>query len=167
MNWLLILGGLVAGSYIAIFIYKTKTGSPYLPSRDQEIKTLLKYIPEKSRVCDFGAGDGRVMLALAKAKKIEVWGWEIEPVIWILSWWRLKKIKNLRGKLHYKLGDMWQVNLEKFNVIIVYQLERFTNRLAEKCLQEMKPGSLVIANTYPIPKLKQIKQDGKIIIYQI
>ncbi len=168
MSWLSIIGlGLLFG-YLLVFIYKTKTGSPYLASQEEEIKTLMQYIPQKAKVCDFGAGDGRVMLAIANHRQAEVWGWEIEPLIWLKYWLKLRKTKAYQnGKVHYLWGDMWKPNLNRFQILVVYQLERFAPRLVKKCQREMRSGSLVITNTYPIKGLKEIKRDGKIIIYQI
>ncbi len=169
MTWLYLIASLGALVYGVIFVYKTKTGSPYLPSENEEINVIIKHLPKQAKVCDFGAGDGRLMVKISEAKpKIEVWGWEIEPLIWLVNKQKLKKNKAyLEGRLHYQFGDMWQVKFDRFDVLVVYQLERFADRLAEKCKREMKPGSLVLANTYPIKGLREINRDGKIIIYRI
>ena len=169
MNWPSLILGLIIFSYLVLFVYKTKTGSPYLPSQDQDIELILKHVPPKTIVCDLGAGDGRVMQALLTQRQAkEVWGWEIEPLVWLKGWLNFRHLTpTQRAKVHYYLGDMWRADFSHFDVLIVYQLERFTQKLADKCKREMKPGSLVIANTYPIKNLKPIKQDGKILIYTI
>ncbi len=169
MSWPYLLLGLIIFSYLILFVYKTKTGSPYLPSRNQEIALILKHIPSNAIVCDLGAGDGRIMQALLDNQKAkEVWGWEIEPLVWLKGWLNFRRLKpSQRAKIHYHLGDMWRADFSPFDVLIVYQLERFTQKLADKCKREMKPGSLIIANTYPIKGLKKLKQDGKILIYTI
>ena len=169
MSGLSLILGLIIFSYLVLFVYKTKTGSPYLPSQDQEIALILRHIPQNTVVCDLGAGDGRVMRALLAGQKAkEVWGWEIEPLVWLKGWLNFRQLNpSQRAKVHYRLGDMWRANFSRFDVLIVYQLEKFTQKLADKCKQEMKPGSLIIANTYPIKGLKKFKQDGKILIYTI
>jgi len=168
MWWWIVLGSLSL-AYSLVFIYKTKTGSPYLPSEMQVIKKIKNWLPQEVKVCDFGAGDGKLMRVLAKDRRVkEVWGWEIEPLIWLKGWWQMKQLNQQeKKKVHYYWGDMWRINLEQFEVLVVYQLEKFNIKLAQKCKQEMRPGSLVIANTYPIKGLNLKKRDGQIYIYQI
>ena len=154
--------------YAVLFVYKTKTGSPYLPSKEKDIERMLKYVKRGSVVCDMGAGDGRLLKAAIKKGAKEAWGWEIEPLVWFIGNLRVKKEeKKIERKTHLMLGDMWKVNLAKFDVVFVYQLERFADKFAIKCKREMKPGSIVVANTYPIKKLNLWKKDGEIFVYRI
>ena len=168
MWWWVVLGSLGL-AYSLVFIYKTKTGSPYLPSETKAIEKIKTWLPQGVKVCDFGAGDGKLMKALARDEKVkEVWGWEIEPLVWLKGWWQMRQLSQQeRKKIHYHWGDMWQVDLGQFEVVVVYQLERFNTRLAQKCKQEMRPGSLVIANTYPVRGLSLKEKDGQIYVYQI
>jgi len=157
------VGMLVA--YAGLFIYKTKTGSPSLMSKQAEITRLSKYIKPGMRVADLGCGDGEVLRALAE-RGARGEGWEIEP------WYYLRAIcANLKEKTGNKVkihwGDMWRARLSRFELVYVYQLTRYSERFAKKCQREMRPGTLVVANTYPIHQLKLAKKDGKLFLYRI
>ncbi len=161
------LAGVVL-AYVVIFVYKTKTGSPYLPSKKVEIEKMLKYVGRGKVVADMGAGDGRLLIEAVRAGAREAWGWEIEPLVWLKGKLKIKREKaNIRDKIHLKWGDMWQADLSKVDVLLVYQLEKFNQRLAEKCKREMKSGTIVVANRYPIEGLKLWRREGNVLVYRL
>lgn len=150
--------------YLLIFVYKTKTGSPYIPSKDKQIKKMVAYIKKDDVVADMGAGDGRLLIASVEAGARESHGWEIEPIVWLNGWLNIRKL-GLNDQVNLVFGDMWRADLSRYDVVFVYQLERFSERFVEKCKKEMKPGSIVVANTYPIEGLALEKRDGKLFVY--
>lgn len=134
--------------YVFIFVYKTKTGSPYVPSGKSEIEKMLKYVKRGDIVGDFGAGDGRVLTASIGAGAREAWGFEIEPHVWILG-----KLKNRHNRrVHLLFGSMWRDDFSKYDVIFVYQLERYAEKFTKKAKREMKKNALVVSNTYSLPR---------------
>lgn len=155
-------------AYAFLFAYKTKTGSPYLPSTPQEIELALSYLKPGVHLADLGAGDGRLLFAALKRGAQEAWGWEIEPLIWlkgILKTFSLPQAQ--RKKLHLILGDMYRADLSKFDVIFIYQLERFNKRLAQKIKHEARPGTLVIANKYQVPSLTLKTKNHHLFVYEV
>ena len=160
-----LLGGLLLW-YCIIFVYKTKTGSPSVWSRDEQIKRLLKYVKPGMAVADMGSGDGRVLIEAEGAGAEWGEGWEIEPYVWLLSQKKLRRAKN-REKIKSHFGDMWKADLSKYDLVFVYQLSRYAPRFVAKCKKEMKKGSIVIANTYPLDGLPLIKRDHELYVYEI
>lgn len=152
--------------YLVIFVYKTKTGSPYVPSTDKHIKRALKYIKKGDVVYDLGAGDGRVLIEALKGGAGKAKGWEIEPHVWVKGLINIHRAK-MQKNIEWHMGDMWRADLSRADVVFVYQLKRYSDRFAKKCRKEMRPGSLVIANTYPINKLGKAKRDGDLLVYRI
>ena len=150
--------------YLIIFVYKTKTGSPTVPSKDTQIARFLKYVKRGDNVADLGCGDGRVLFSTAK-KGASGEGWEIEPLPYLYAVIRAMRKKNSKVKIHF--ADMWKADLSKFDVVFVYQLTRYAPRFVRKCQKEMKRGALVIANTYPLDGLYLLKKDGELYVYQI
>lgn len=163
IGWIALLVFVV---YSVIFVYKTKTGSPYIPSKDKQIKKMVTYIKKGDVVADMGAGDGRLLIAAIKAGAKEARGWEIEPVVWLRGWFNIRKL-GLNDRVSLVLGDMWRGDLSKYDVVFVYQLERFSERFVEKCKKEMKPGSIVVANTYPLKGLPLHKRNKELFIYAL
>lgn len=154
---------LIVVLYSVLFIYKTKTGSPYLPSKNSQIRAMMQYVGRGDHVADMGAGDGRLLEKAVIKGAHAAWGWEIEPYVWLRGYLRLRKYRSA----HLILGDMWRADLSRFDVVFVYQLERFSKRFAKKCLQEMKAGSMVIANTYPLKDLPLHRRDGVLYVYKL
>lgn len=154
--------------YCVLFIYKTKTGSPSVMSKDSHIRKLAKYVKPGMRVADMGCGDATALIAMVAAGAQSGEGWEIEPLVWLRAKLKLR-IQNseFRKRIKVRFGDMWGADLSVYDLVYVYQLTRYAPRFVKKCLTEMKKGSIVIANTYPLEGLKLVKRDGELLIYQI
>lgn len=152
--------------YAGIFVYKTKTGSPSIWSKDEHIKRLVRWVKPGTKIADMGAGDGRVLIAAVKAGAKVAEGWEIEPAAWLAAKINVKKAR-LSKKIKIHFGDMWRANLENYDLVYVYQLTRYAPRFVKKCQSEMKPGSIVVANTYPLEGLKLWQRDRELYIYVI
>lgn len=166
MNTIQYLTVFLVVAYAVIFVYKTKTGSPSVWSKDKHIKRMLKYVKNGMSVADMGCGDGRVLIEAVKQGAKEGEGWEIEPIVFVQAKWKVNKEKlNDRIKIHF--ADMWTADLSKYDLVYVYQLTRYAPRFVDKCKKEMKSGSIVIANTYPLKGLNLIKQDNEILVYMI
>lgn len=161
-----ILIGLLVVGYSVIFVWKTKTGSPSVWSKNQHIKRLVKYIKPGMKVADMGCGDGRVMVAAVKAGAEMAEGWEIEPAAYIAAKITVKKAK-MQNQITVHFGDMWGAKLGKFDLVYVYQLTRYAPRFAAKCKKEMRQGTIVVANTYPIVGLCEIARDKYMYVYMI
>lgn len=153
-------------AYALIFIYKTKTGSPYLPSGDEEIIRTLRGMKKGSVVADLGCGDGRLLIEAVKAGAKEAHGWEIEPAVYVKALQNVRQA-GLQGKVFIHFGDMWRAPLGRFDVVFIYQLERYAKRFVKKFRKEMSPEAVVVANTYPLRELKPFKTDGKLYFYRV
>lgn len=159
------LGGILLW-YAIIFVYKTRTGSPSVMSKETHLKKLIKYVKPGMSVADMGCGDAGVLIAMMGAGAKSGEGWEIEPLVWLRAKQRVRR-QMLDDRIKINYGDMWRANLSEYDLVYVYQLTRYAPRFVSKCKCEMKKGSLVIANIYPLKGLKKIKRDGKLYIYQL
>lgn len=158
-------GGLLLW-YILIFIYKTKTGSPSIWSTDAHIARLTRYVKPGMKIADLGCGDGRVLISAVSKGAVRADGWEIEPAVWIAATFKVHKLK-LHDAIKIHFADMWRADLSPYDLVYVYQLTRYAPRFVAKCRREMKPGSYVIANTYPLEGLPLEKRDNELYIYKI
>ncbi len=152
--------------YAALFVYKTKTGSPSVMSRPEHVERFMKYVRGGMKVADLGCGDGSILIGAVKHGAASGDGWEIEPVVWLKAKREVRR-EMLDSRIHIHFGDMWGADLSPYDLIYVYQLTRFAKKFREKIARECKPGALVVANTYPIPSLRQIKRDGELWVYEI
>ena len=159
------LGGLLLW-YIIIFVYKTKTGSPSVWSKDEHIARLLTYVKPNMKVADLGCGDGRVLIAAVKAGAKFGEGWEIEPYVYYQAERNIKN-EQLQKRITVHFSDMWGADLKPYDLVYVYQLTRYAPRFVAKCKREMRAGTTVIANTYPLDGLKLVKTDHELFVYMI
>jgi 2-polyprenyl-3-methyl-5-hydroxy-6-metoxy-1,4-benzoquinol methylase len=160
---LLDLLGIVILASIAISLIK---GAPPVPSNKRAIATFLSIAKEYQRknVADLGAGDGRIVKALA-TQNVEVHGYEINPLLVWWGTWRLRSA-NLHNKGFMHIGNLWKQNLKSFDLVIIYGLPNIMKNLESKLEKELQPGTLVASNSFPLPTWKPIKKIGKVYLYE-
>ncbi len=137
--------------------------APSLPARIEKMFRLLEIKPGDKAV-DLGSGDGRLVIALAKAG-IEAHGYEIDP---LLVWQSRKKIKRagLENRAFIHLRSFWPEDLSSFNIVVVYALDFVMKDLEKKLKKELKPGARIISNYFSFPHWPEIKREGEIRLYR-
>lgn len=140
-------------------------GGPYAPIGEHRTEVLLSLLNLKpgEKAVDIGSGDGRIVIALAKAGA-EAHGYEINPLlVWIAR--RNVKKAGLTGKAFIHWADMWQKNFSEFDVITLY-ITGFALRSLEKKLQkEGKKGLRVATNHFTFPTWKPAKRKEDAYLY--
>lgn len=145
---------------LAIF----KGGAP-IPSRGSVVRRLITASGVKpgETLIDLGSGDGRIVIAAAKVGAFGI-GYEINPFLTRLS----RFIGWCRGvKVTIHQADMWQADLSQADVVTAYLVPKFMDRLQEKVLAEMKPGSRLALAVYPLREMQPSSVDGPIHLYVI
>jgi cyclopropane fatty-acyl-phospholipid synthase-like methyltransferase len=142
-------------------------GAPYAPLGDEKIETMMKLltINKGQKAVDLGAGDGRLVIELAK-RGIEAHGYEINPVLALWGKWNIRKA-GLSGKASMHLGDFWKVDLSKFDIVTIYLTSHIMRQVEKKITKESKTGTQVVVNYFKLPTFKPIKENGKIYLYKI
>lgn len=111
---------------------------------------LLGRLPSRPglRVIDLGAGTGGLLRRLAQARpEASFTGIEHAPLPWLCA--RL----NARGlaNLDIRRGDLWRLPLDGQDVVYVFLSPRVMPRLWRKARAEMRPGTLLVSNSFPAP----------------
>lgn len=158
--------GLFFLSIIIILSYSMISGGPYAPIGDQRIEEMLDLLSVKSgeKAADIGAGDGRLVRALAK-KGVLAHGFEINPLlIWIArrKIWKAK----LEKKAFMHLKDMWAVDYSSYDIITVYLSPHVLGKLENKLRKDLKRGGRIVLNHYAFPHWKPSKKKGNVYLYQ-
>lgn len=101
------------------------------------------------RILDIGSGGGE--LARCIAKKIptaHVTGIEIS----FLPFTRARLIQRFLGpaNLSFERADFWKRDCSDLDAVVLYMGPVTTRRIGEKLYRELKTGSFVISNTYPL-----------------
>ena len=92
-----ILGWIVSGLFF-LFALFAFTGAPYVPTLRSEAEKVFKKLyrlGRKDLVVDLGSGDGTVLVAAAKCGA-KVYGIELNPILVLISRFRLRKFKHAR-----------------------------------------------------------------------
>lgn len=98
---------MLVGTVVAVFLLTALIGAPYVPTRRRESReafTKLRPLSSSDVVLDIGSGDGAV-LAEACAQDARAVGYEINPVLVVLSRWRLRRYKE---KCRIVVRDFWR-----------------------------------------------------------
>lgn len=125
---------------------------PYVPATDEQVKNVslalsrLNLNPKQSSVIDLGSGDGRLVLTASKLG-YNATGIELNP--WLVYWSRLKS-KMERLPATFIRGDLFNVPLYKYDVVIIFGVDSLMSALEEKLINESSKFN-IIACRFPLP----------------
>jgi hypothetical protein len=124
----------------------------YLSNR-QTAQTLAELLPKSPGLCcvDLGAGLGSMLRPLATARPdARFVGVENAPLTWLGG-----KLLALRhANCEWRWGDLWRTDLHEFDVVYAFLSPVPMAALWHKVEKEMKPGSLFISNSFPVPDVE-------------
>lgn len=131
--------------------YKTQVPL-YLSSKNVNI-ALESLLPRKGEFSfiDLGSGCGGLLNNLADAHKNgQFYGIESAPLPFLIS-----RLRNAFRALPCKIfwGDFWNHDFSNYDVVYAYLSPVPMESLWRKASKEMRPGSLLISNTFMIPGL--------------
>jgi len=159
MDWLIAIGLLVI-----LFGAVTFFGAPYVPSQRRYVRrafTDLYRLSKTDLLVDVGSGDGMV-LRLARQHGAQAVGFEINPVLVVISRWLSRHDKGVR----VELVNFWSRPLpEGTTVVYAFAVQRDVARLAKKIQAEAdKVGRPLELLLYGSP-LKGIVPDATLDAY--
>jgi len=142
---------------IAVFFFTTLvTGSPPLASSAMAQATMFAALPGRlpgegqGVIYELGSGWGGVAIGLAdKYPKHKVVGFELSFVPWLYS--RLKIAISASNNLTFRLASFYASDLADADLVVCYLMPRTMSRLSEKLDRELKPGALVLSNSFSLP----------------
>lgn len=151
--------------YILYLCLAFITGAPFVPSTDPVAKRMIELsgLRRGQTAFDLGSGDGKLVL-LAAQRGANAVGLEINPYLVLYSTLRYMKHRS-SGTARSKWGNFWRHDLSKADVVFVYLLPWRMEKLAAKLKQELKPGSVVVTNSFIFPGWKLFRQDPKLHVY--
>ena len=124
----------------------------YLSNRETA-RTFADLLPKPSglRCADLGAGLGSMLRPLAATRPDGHFvGVENAPLTWLGG-----KLLALRHtNCEWRWGDLWRTDLREFDVVYAFLSPVPMAALWCKVEKEMKPGSLFISNSFPVPEIE-------------
>ncbi|MXS81781.1 class I SAM-dependent methyltransferase [Nitrosomonas oligotropha] len=139
-----------------------RTQVPLYLSSQRANQALESLLPGKERFSfvDLGSGCGGLLNNLARTHQNgQFHGIESAPLPFLIS-----KLRSFLGVPNCNIvwGDFWQQDFSQYDVVYAYLSPVPMAALWEKAGKEMRPGSLLISNTFTIPGVtadKSIKLD--------
>ncbi|MEO6729423.1 MAG: hypothetical protein ABIM99_05895 [Candidatus Dojkabacteria bacterium] len=143
--------------------------TPFYPSSVKKLDKLIKdgeiKLPEDVKFVDIGSGDGRFVVWAAR-QGYSADGLEYNPFLTLLSKFRLF-IGGLSGKGKVLNKNFNKHDFSNYNVAYIYIFSEHMDKIKEKLFSEMKPGSMVISNTFKFKGVEPDKVVGRFNIYTI
>jgi len=166
---LLLIIGLVCVAFLIVFAFIPVIffwGAVYLPTKKEAMEEMiaLANIKPGEKAVDLGAGDGRVVVCLAKAG-LEAHGYEINPVLVLLAKINIRKA-GLRGKAFIHFKNFWQEDLSRFDVVAVFGIGHIMDKLEKKLDKELRKGARVVSNSFSFPNWKPSKKEKGVFLYE-
>jgi precorrin-6B methylase 2 len=160
-----------AGWFLAPFLFAVSVAAaqnsspakvpevPYVPTSGEGVKAMLKLADVKNTdvVYDLGCGDGRIVIAAAKNYGARAVGIDIDP----------KRIQEARENarragvenlVRFEENDLFQADIHQASVVTLFLLSSVNQRLRPKLLQDLKPGTRVVSNTFTMGDWKPDKE---------
>jgi ubiquinone/menaquinone biosynthesis C-methylase UbiE len=121
----------------------------YVPTQQAVVDAMLKLADVKKTdiVYDLGCGDGRMVITAAKDYGTKGKGIDIDPQ-------RIKEATEnaqkagVTDKIEFVLGNLFEADVSEASVVTLYLLESLNLKLRPKLLEQLKPGSRVVSNTF-------------------
>jgi SAM-dependent methyltransferase len=165
LSSLFILGTAAVIFYFLFILFAAMSGGPYVPSKTETVERMItraKIKPGETFI-DLGSGDGRLLIAAAKAGARAV-GYEIHP---FLVWWSRLRVKRagLSDRIQILQKSLWEADVSLADVIGVYLVDYRMAALEKKLQKELKPGTRVVSNGFRFPHWQPESENGGVRFY--
>lgn len=127
------------------------TQVPLYPSSKAVAKAITALLPENKvfSLLDLGSGGGRLLTTLSKLNlNGRFHGIEAAILPFLAS--RIRGFFS-QSNCNFFWGNFWQHNLSSYDVVYAFLSPAPMDKLWKKALQEMRPGSILISNSFLIP----------------
>lgn len=129
--------------------------TPYIPSTRMNVDEMLRVgsVTPDDVVYDLGSGDGRIVIAAAKDYGARGVGIELDPALVQLS------VENARAagvaeRTQFRQGDVLTAGIKDATVVTMYLLTSLVAKLENRLLNELRPGTRIVAHDYGFEKWK-------------
>lgn len=153
--------------FIYLLVYSMAKGAPYAPIHKEHLPIMLKLLNIKKgeKAVDIGAGDGRIVIALAQAGA-DAHGFEINPLLVLWAKWNIYR-SGMNGKAHIHLQNFIKADFSDFDIFTTYLTQFGMKNVEKKLSEEAKPSARIAADYFQLPTWKASKHEGTIYLYEV
>jgi len=132
---------------------------PYVPTTEAAVDAMLKLANVKSTdvVYDLGCGDGRIVIAAAKKYGARGVGIDINPERIAEANANAKKA-GVEKLVRFEENDLFLAEFREATVVTLFLLPNINMKLRPKLLEQLKPGTRIVSNTFDMGDWKAVKQ---------
>lgn len=157
---------LAAGAFFVTTAYSVLFGAPYVPTDKRRVQEMiaLSGIRPGEKLVDLGSGDGRIVVAAAKAGAVAE-GWEVNPYLWLISVWNIWR-HGVRGRARVHLGTYWTQPFRDADVITLFLITTQMRPMERKLRAELKSGSRVVSYIFSFPGWAHEEKRSGVYLYR-
>lgn len=161
---LIVLGLLI--SFLAVLLYYSWQGAPFVPTNQKVVEAMVAMLKIKpgERAVDLGAGDGRLVIALARAGA-EAHGYEVNPLLVVLARWRIKRL-GLKNNAFIHLKNFWSVDLGTYQAVTFFGIPYILSKLENKLQKELKVGARIASHAFAFKGWPVARHEHGVYLYQ-
>lgn len=135
--------------------------SPFIPSDALSVERMvaLAGLRDGDTVIDLGSGDGRIVLAAARAHPgVRGEGVDLDERL-VSESNAAAQAAGLAGRVHFRRGDVFDADISKADVIFIWLWPEIMRMLRPKILREAKPGTRVITGIWGLGRWRPDRID--------
>lgn len=147
-------GWFLLAAILLLLVYRGALSGqvPLYLSNRETAAALAELLPAQAgiRCIDLGAGLGSIVRPLAAARPDAFFvGVENAPLTWLAG----KLLSLGHGNCEFRWGSLWQTPLQDADMVYAFLSPVPMADLWRKVETEMKPGSLFVSNSFPVPEV--------------
>ena len=130
----------------------------FVPTPQEVVDKMLEMadVRKGEVVYDLGCGDGRIPVMAAKKYGVKSYGWDIDPKRVAESIDNINR-SNVKDLVTVKLGDIFELDLSKADVITLYLLPALNVKLIPQ-LEKLKPGCRIVSHDFDMQGVRPKRQ---------
>lgn len=143
---------LAAFVFLLLFYWNSVSGVPLYLTNKATRAAIAEALPDKPgvRFIDLGSGFGGPLIDLASRRPDGHFeGIESAPMPYAVT--RARLLLQPRPNATARYGDFWTLDLASYDVVYCFLSPVPMPKLFDKAKREMRPGSLLISNTFTVP----------------
>ena len=127
----------------------------FVPTPEEHISGFFELAPVTASdvVYDLGSGDGRLLFNALEKGAGKAVGVELNPEL-VQKATETAKSKGLEGRVTFLNADVMDVSLSDATVVVCYLCSEASTKLRPKFEAELKPGTRVVMESFPVPGWK-------------
>jgi hypothetical protein len=164
--WIALVATIALAFVVISFAYPAIRGALFAPTAPHTIPKMIALLcvqPGK-RAVDIGSGDGRIVIALAKAG-LEAHGYETNLVLVLWSRYAIRTA-GVANRAHIHWRSFWRADFSHYDYVTLFGIFYIMKSLERKLQRELPSGACVVSNYFAFPHWKPSQTESGLLLYK-